>query len=157
MLSIIAGLAGFVGALVIHWGTWYTRQKQLTLALVAGALSTIGVTVFCLLFLNSDIARQVMIALGILWVIALGLGLLQASSLRLAWWKGVLGVFFEMGLAFLLGSAVNLTMQRYMPWFEERFPGVEVYALINAFLWTMIITLLLLAIIRPLLFKKKET
>ena len=70
--------------------------------------------------------------------------------------KGVLGVFFEMGMAFLLGSAVNLSMQKLIPWFEEQFPGLDVYALINTFLWTMIVALLVLAVVRPLLLLRKR-
>lgn len=35
-------------------------------------------------------------------------------------------------------------------WFKDHFPEVDVYALINSFLWTMIITLLGLAVVRPL-------
>ena len=97
---------------------------------------------------------MVLIALAILWIVALLLGVLQAAALKIAWWQGVLGVFFEMALAFLTGAAVNLGLQRYIPWFAEHFPEVDVYAVINSYLWTMIITLLVLALIRPLLLRR---
>lgn len=62
----------------------------------------------------------------------------------------IAAVFFELALAFVSDAALNLTLQRYIPWLEQRFPGIPVYAIINAFLWTMTATLLLLAVIRPL-------
>jgi hypothetical protein len=82
---------------------------------------------------------------------------LQAAALTIAWWQGVLGVFFEMALAFLTGAAVNLGLQRYIPWFAEHFPEVDVYTVINSYLWTMIITLVVLALIRPLLLRRRGT
>ena len=94
---------------------------------------------------------MIRIVLAIFWGMALLLGVLQARALEIPWWRGTLGVFFEMALAFLTGAAVNLTLQNYIEWFNENFPGVDVYALINSFLWTMIITLLVLAVVRPLI------
>jgi hypothetical protein len=67
----------------------------------------------------------------------------------------VLGVFFEMAATCLVSAAVNLTLQSYIPWFNDHFPGVDVYALINAFLWTMIIILLVLAVTRPWFARKQ--
>jgi hypothetical protein len=55
-----------------------------------------------------------------------------------------------MALVFVTGAALNLTLQKYIPWLQQRFPGIDVYATINAFLWTVTATLLLLAVIRPL-------
>ena len=147
---ILAGLGGLLTALLIHWITWYLRLHQLSLSVAVGALAALGLTWFFLLFRDSDIAREVFIAMLVLDLVALGLGILQAASLRIAWWKGVLAIFLEMGLAFVTGAVVNLTLQKYIPWFAQRFPTVDVYALINAFLWTMIIALLILAIVRPL-------
>lgn len=54
-------------------------------------------------------------------------------------------------LAFVTGAALNLTLQRYIPWLAQRFPGIDVYAVINAFLWGLAIPLLELAVLRPLL------
>jgi hypothetical protein len=150
LFLIIAGIAGFLAALLIHALTWTARNKYPELTLIAGALSALGLTGFCLLFLTSDIRNMMLVVLVVLWVAALLLGGLQALTLRIPWWKGAAGVFFEMALAFLAGAAVNLTLQRYISWFNEQFPRMDVYALINSFLWTLIITLLVLAIVRPL-------
>ena len=151
MFLLLAGVAGFLAALLIHWLTWIMRLNYPSITLIAGALSALGLTGFCLLFLNSDIANMVLIALVILWIVALLLGVLQAFARKVAWWQGVLGVFFEMALAFLAGAAVNLGLQSLIEWFGQNFPSVDVYAVINAFLWIMIVVLLVLAIIRPLL------
>jgi hypothetical protein len=151
MLFILAGLTGVLASLFIHWLTWTLRLKYPSLTVVAGALSALGLTGFFLLYLTSDIANLMITVLIILWVIMLALGFLQAASLRILWWQGVLAVFFEMALAFLTGAAVNLTLQKYIPWFDQHFPGVDVYAVINAFLWGLAIPLLILAVIRPLI------
>ena len=74
MLLISAGAAGLLAVLVIHWFTWNMRLNYLSLTVIAGALGTLGLTGFCLLFLNSDTANMVLIALAILWAVALGLG-----------------------------------------------------------------------------------
>ena len=153
MFLIFAGLVGLLAGLSIHWITWYARSRHLSLTVILGALSALGLTWFCLLFLNSDIARQMLIVLAILWGLALGIGSLQARSLPAPWWKGVLAVFFEMVLAFVTGAAVNLTLQRYISWLEQSFPGIDVYAIINAFLWTLIVTLLVLAVVRLLVWR----
>lgn len=150
MLLMFAGLAGLLVAFLIHRLTWILRLNYGSVTLVAGALSALGLTGFCLLFLNSDIANMMLMVLAILWGLALLLGGLQAAALQVAWWKGVLGVFFEMAAAFLAGAAVNLTLQRYIPWLEQQFPGIDVYAVINGFLWTLVITLLVLAVVRSL-------
>jgi hypothetical protein len=151
MFLIIAGLAGFLAALFIHWLTWTVRLKYPSLTIVLGVLGALGLTWFCLLFLNSDIANMMLVVLVIFWAVALLLGGLQAFALRIPWWRGVAGVFFKMALAFLTGAAFNLTLQGYIDWFNENFPGVDVYAVIDSFLWTMIVALLVLAIVRPLL------
>ena len=151
MFLILAGAAGLLIALSLHWFTWTMRLNYPSIALIAGVLGALGLTGFCLLFLNSDIANMVLTALVILWIVALLLGILQASARKIPWWRGALEVFFEMALAFLAGAAVNLGLQSLIGWFNQNFPGVDVYAVINAFLWTMIITLLVLAIVRPLL------
>ena len=151
MFLILAGISGLLVALLIHWFTWTMRLNYPSIALLAGVLGALGLTGFCLLFLNSDIANMVLIALVILWIVALLLGVLQAFARKVAWWQGVLGVFFEMALAFLAGAAVNLGLQSLIAWFDQNFPGVDVYAVINAFLWTMIVALLVLGIVRPLL------
>ena len=154
MILFFAGLAGLLTALFIHWVTWALRLKYPTVTVIAGLLSALGLTGFCLLFLNSDIANMMLVVLAIFWVVALLIGGLQAFALRTAWWKGAAGVFLEMGLAFLAGAAVNLTLQRYIPWLDQQFPGIDVYAIINAFLWTMIVALLVLAVLRPLIMRK---
>ena len=151
MFLPIAALAGFLIALGIHWLTWTLRRTAPSFTTIAGVVGAVGLTGFCLLFLDSDIAVQMLIVLRILWITALVLGSLQAYSLRIAWWKGIAAVFFEMALAFLAGAAVNLGLQQTIPWFSENFPGVDVYGVINGFLWSLVITLLLLAIGRPLL------
>jgi hypothetical protein len=151
MFLIFAGIAGLLAAFFIHWLTWTLRRKTLTLAVILGVVSAVGLTGFFLLFLNSDIANMVLGAMAILYALVFAIGVLQARWLRAPGWKGVAALFFETALAFLTGAAVNLTMQRYIPWFNENFPGIDVYALINAFLWTMIIALLLLAVVRPLI------
>jgi hypothetical protein len=151
MFLILAGGAGLLAALSIHWFTWTMRLNYPSLALTAGVLGAIGLTGFCLLFLNSDIANMVLIGLVILWIVALLLGILQAFARKIPLWRGALDVFFEMALAFLTGAAVNLGLQSLIEWFNQNFPGVDVYAVINAFLWTMIIALLVLGIVRPLL------
>lgn len=153
MFLILPGIAGLLTALLIHWFTWSMRLNQPLITLIAGILGALGLTGFCLLFLNSDIASMVLIALAILWILALLFGGLQASGRKVPWWHGVLGIFFEMALAFLAGAAVNLGLQSLIEWFNQNFPGVDVYAVINAFLWTMISTLLVLAILRPLLWR----
>lgn len=156
MFLLLAGFAGFLTALLIHWLTWYARLNIQALTVIAGVLSALGLTGFCLLFLNSDIANMMLIVLVIFWAIALILGYLQARSLAIPWWKGMLAVFFEMGLTFLAGAAVNLTLQNYIPWLEQRFPGIDVYVVINSFLWSMIVTLLVLAVVRPLIRMRKD-
>jgi hypothetical protein len=155
VFTSIAIVTGLLTALLIHWITWYLRLHQLTLTVIAGAIAALGLTGFFFLFRDSDIAREVFIAMVILDLIALGMGILQSFALRISWWKGVLAVFLEMGLAFTAGAAVNLTLQKTILWFGEHFPGVDVYAVINTFLWTMIVALLLLAIARPLLLIKR--
>jgi hypothetical protein len=151
MLLILAGLVGLFTGLFIHWLTWTLRLRYPSVTLILGALGALGLTGFCLLFLNSDIRNMMLIVLGILWGVALLLGALQAPAWNAPWWKGVLGMFFEMALAFFVGAAVNLGLQSLIKWFNQNFPGVDVYAVINAILSTMIITLLLLAVLRPLL------
>ena len=154
MLLLLAGMIGFLAAWFLHWLTWTLRLKTPTVAVILGAISALGLTGFFLLFLNSDIANIVLRAMAILYAIVVALGYLQARSLKITWWKGIAALFFETGLAFLTGAAANLTMQRYIPWFSENFPGVDVYALINAFLWTMILALLALAVLRPLVIRR---
>ncbi len=151
MFLILAGAAGLLAALSIHWLTWTMRLSYPSIALLAGVLGALGLTGFCLLFLDSDIANMVLAALVILWIVALLLGILQAFARKIPWWRGALEVFFEMALAFLAGAAVNLGLQSLIGWFHQNFPGVDVYAVINAFLWTMIVALLVLAVVRPLL------
>jgi hypothetical protein len=151
MLLILAGLTGFITGLFIHWLTWTLRRRYPSATLVLGAVGALGLTGFCLLFLNSDIRNMMLIVLLIFWVVALLLGALQAPAWNVPWWKAILGVFFEMALAFLAGAAVNLGLQSLIEWLNRNFPGVDVYAVINGFLWTMIITLLLLALLRPLI------
>ena len=155
MFLLLAGFAGLLAALLIHWFTWTIRLDHPSISLIAGVLGALGLTGFCLLFLNSDIANMVLIALIILWIVAILLGVLQAVALKIPWWRGVLGVFFEMALAFLAGAAVNLGLQSLIEWFRQNFPGVDVYAVINSFLWTMIVTLLVLALVRPLLLRRR--
>jgi hypothetical protein len=151
MFLVFAVLAGFLVALLIHWFTWMVRLSYPTLTVIAGGLSAIGLIGFGLLFLNSDIVNMMMIVLVNFWAAALLLGGLQAFALKIAGWRGVAGVFLEMGLAVLTGAAVNLTLQKYIEWLDQQFPGLDVYAVINTFLWTMIITLLVLAVIRLLI------
>jgi hypothetical protein len=155
MLLIAAGFAGLLTALFIHWLTWTLRLRYPSVTHVLGAISALALTGFCLLFLNSDIRNMMLVVLAIFWAVALLLGALQASAWNAPWWKGTLGVFVEMGLAFLAGAAVNLGLQRLIEWFNRNFPGVDVYAVINSFLWVMIITLLVLAVLRPLLLLRK--
>ena len=155
MLLIFAGFVGFLAALLIHGITWTMRLNQLTLTVFAGILSALALTGFCLLFLNSDIKNMMLIVLMIFWGVALVIGVLQARPLAIPWWKGLFGTFFEMGLAFVAGAGVNLTLQKYIPWLEGRFPGIDVYATINTFLWSLIITLLVLAVLRPLILLRK--
>ena len=151
MFLVIAGFVGLLAALLIHWLTWTRRRKAPAVTVVAGALGALGLTGFCLLFLTSEIANMMLIVLAVFWGVALVIGYLQARSLAVPWWKGVLAVFFEMALAFLAGAAVNLTLQRFIPWFGEHYPGVDVYAVISTYLWVMVIALLVLAVIRPIL------
>ena len=155
MLLILAGLAGLLAALLIHWFTWTLRLRYPAVTLALGGVGALGLTGFCLLFLNSDIRNLMLTVLGIFWAVALLLGILQAFALKTSWWKGMLGVFFEMALTFLVGAAVNLGLQSLIEWFNQNFPGVDVYAVINSFLWPMIIALLVLAVVRPLLLLKK--
>ena len=150
MYLVFAGLAGLLAALLIHGLTWYARLKHLSVTVVLGVLSAVGLTGFFLLYLTSDIFHIVRIVMVILWAIALALGYLQARALAAPWWKGVTGLFFEMALAFLIGAAVNLTMQRYLGWLEQQFPGIPVYPMIDWFLRALALILLVLAIIRPL-------
>ena len=158
MFTILAIISGLLLALFLHWLTWTLRLKALPVTLVAGVISAAGLTGFFLLFLNSDIRNFVLTAMLILYAVLISLGLLQARALDIPWWKGVAAVFFEAALAFVSGAAVNLTLQRYIPWFAQHFPGLDVYAVINACLWTMIITLLALAVLRPwLLIKRPDT
>ena len=150
MFLIFAAIAGLLAAFFIHWLTWTLRLQALTLAVILGVISALGLTGFLLLFLNSDIRNMVLGAMAVLYALVFALGVLQARSLHVPWWKGVAALFLEAALAFLAGAAVNLTLQRYIAWFNENYPGIDVYALINAFLWTMISALLLLAVVRPL-------
>ena len=150
MFVIFAGLVGVLAALFIHWLTWYMRLNHLSITAIAGALSAVGLTSSFVLLLSSDIANMIRIVLIILWLVALGLGYLQARSLPAPWWKGIAAVFLEGGLAFLLGAAVNLTLQRYIGWLDQQFPGIDVYAIIDAFLRALLITFLVLAVVRPL-------
>jgi hypothetical protein len=115
-----------------------------------GILSALGLTGFFLLYLTSDIFHIVRMVMLIVWAAALALGFLQARAQMAPWWQGVAAVFFEMALAFLVRAAVNLTMQRYLGWLEQQFPGLLVYPMIDWFLRILAITLLVLAIVRPL-------
>jgi hypothetical protein len=155
MLLIAAGFAGLLTALFIHWLTWTLRLRYPSVTLVLGAISALALTGFCLLFLNSDIRNMMLVVLAIFWAVALLLGAHQAPAWNVRWGLGMLGVFFEMALAFLAGAAVNLGLQSLIEWFDRNFPGVDVYAIINSFLWVMIITLLVLAVLRPLLLLRK--
>lgn len=150
MYLLVAGPAGLLAALFIHWVTWYARLNHLSVTTVLGVLSALGLTGFFLLYLTSDIFHIVRIAMVIIWAVALAVGSLQAGALKAPWWKGVAAVFFEMALAFLIGAAVNLTMQRYLGWLEQQFPGIPVYPMIDWFLRALALTLLVLAMIRPL-------
>jgi len=38
----------------------------------------------------------------------------------------------------------------FQEWLNDQFPGIDAYVVTNSFLWTMIITLLILAVLRPL-------
>ena len=154
MFLLLAGIAGLLTALLIHSFTWAMRLNYPSVTMIGGVLGALVLTGFCLLFLNSDIANMVLTALLILWILALLLGTLQAFALMIPWWRGVLGVFFEMALAFLAGAAVNLGLQSLIEWFQRNFPGVDVYAVINSFLWSMIMILLVLGLVRPLLLRR---
>lgn len=148
---LLAGLTGILAALIIHWLTWYIRLNLLSIALVAGATAAAGLTLLFLLYLTSDIANIMMTVLLIFWIAAAVLGYLQARSIPAPWWKGILAVFLEMALAFAAGATVNLSLQSLIPWFNQQFPGIDVYAIIDAFLKALAITLLALAILRPAL------
>lgn len=157
ILVVAAGFVGLLAALFIHWLTWMLRLRYLSVAVIAGALSALGLTGFFLLFLNSDIRNLVLTAMAILYAVVFAIGVLQARSLGIPWWKGILALFFETALTFLTGAAFNLTLQRYIQWLNEQFPGIDVYAVINAFLWTLISTLLLLAVLRPLVLPRQAS
>lgn len=157
MFLILAGIAGLLVALFIHWLTWTLRLRYPSVVMIAGALAALGLTGFFLLFLSSDIRNFVLTAMAILYAVLFAIGILQARSLSIPWWKGILALFFETVLAFLTGAAFNLTLQRYIPWLNEHFPGIDVYAVINAFLWSLIITLLLLAVLRPLVLQRQAS
>jgi hypothetical protein len=156
MILLLVGIVGLLAALFIHWITWHARLSYLSLTVIAGALSALGLTSFFLLYLTSDIAGVVLIVMIVLWAMVLGIGSLQARALHIPWWKGVLALFFEVGLAFLAGAAVNLSLQKYISWLDQHFPGIDVYALINSFLWGLTIPLLVLAVIRPLMLLEKR-
>jgi hypothetical protein len=156
MVLILAGVLGLLAALLLHWVTWQARLSHLSLTVIAGALSALALTSFFLLYLTSDIAAPVLLAMIVLWAMVLGIGFLQARALLIPWWKAVMALFFEVALAFVAGAAVNLSLQKYISWFDQHFPGIDVYALINSFLWGLTIPLLVLAVIRPLLLLEKR-
>ena len=124
MFLLLAGVAGLLAAFFIHWLTWTLRLKTLTLAVILGVISALGLTGFFLLFLNSDIANMVLGAMAVLYAIVFALGYIQARWLRLPWWKGVAALFFETALAFATGAAVNLACSVPFPGSTRTFPAL---------------------------------
>ena len=151
MLFLLAVLTGALVAMFIHWLTWEMRQRYLNLTVILGAAAALLLTLFFLLFLTSDIASTMLGLLVVLLALVLLLGIFQSRFIPAPWWKGVLGLFFEVELTFIAGAGFNLTLQRYIPWLDQQFPAIDVYAVIDSFLRGLAIAFLLLAVIRPLL------
>lgn len=152
----MAIILGMLSAFVLHWFSWLIRLKRLPWAVGLGIACAAGLTFFSALFMGpytGEIAGVVLIGLIFLWVFAGFAGALQAISLRVPWWQGLFGFFFEAGLAFLVAAGVNLGLQAISEQlgFDNQFPETSVYFFIDRFLLAFTATLLLLAVLRPLL------
>ncbi len=158
MVLIIATFVGVITALVLHWFSWYTRLNHLNLGVYLGAVAAIGVTSLGVIYLwpyPADIADYVLNGLIVIWLFSLLVGSLQARSLSKPWWKGVMSVFYELGLALLTAAGVNLTLQNFGGQFNQTFPDIPVSAFLDRFLWSLTISLAVLAVLRPLVRRRR--
>ena len=152
--EIISALMGIFGAVLLHWFTWWLRLHRTAWTTLLGICGALGITAYGMMFLGpytGEIAGRVLTALISLWILAFVIGLLQARSIPAPWWVGTLGLFFEAALGFLILSAVNLSLQRYaiQLGFDNRFQETSTYPVISHFMWTFVLTFLVLALIRP--------
>jgi hypothetical protein len=151
---------GTVAAVLLHWFTWWLRLHHRKWSVVSGALSALGVSAFGMLFIwpyTSDIANLVQTALILFWGLVILIGLLQARSIPAPWWAGVLGLFAETGLGFLILSFVNLFLQwlafgsGFRPQLARLPQTFDIYTLINRFSQAFLVTFVVLALGRPLI------
>jgi hypothetical protein len=157
---VFAALLGIVAAVLLHWFTWWLRLHHRKWSVVLGALSALSVTAFGMIFIwpyPSDIAGLVQTALILFWAGVILIGLLQAYSIPAPWWAGVLGLFAETGLGFLVLSSVNLFLQwlafgsGFRPQLERLLLALDIYAIINWFSQAFVVTFVVLALGRPVL------
>jgi hypothetical protein len=161
MFSLFA-FAGMVSALLVHALAWYIRFRHLRVAVILGAVAGSGLLVASALFLSTfflypdsgaDGAYVIRYLFTLIWgfviLFAVLIGTLQARSLPAPWWQGVLSACFEAGLGFLAVVAANYTLQLFAVPVERLFQ--EPYGLsLNRFIRFFAVTLLALAVIRPI-------
>lgn len=151
IVFFVSGMLGVITAAFVHLITWYLRVHLLTWIMIAGAGAALLVTAFLFVLSTSDVGYLTNGVLIIIWMLALVFGSFQALSIPTAWWKGVLAVLFEEVLAVLIVAAITLSSPTYIYWLQERLPWVSDTVFTTTFVLGFIMTLLVLAFIRPVL------
>jgi hypothetical protein len=168
MALIMAVLAGIAAALVVHAVSWYARLQSLPLAVGLGVITAMlfvsASAIFLVLFIiypssGADGAYVVQYLFAAIWgfvvLFALLFGILQARSLPAPWWQGVLSACFEAGLGFLVLVGANYTLQWLAPLFERLFhETIDLFR--NRFILVFTMTLLALAVLRPVIRMNRE-
>ena len=158
----------------MHWFAWYTRLRYLSVAVGLGLVPAVGLVLFSGVFVlgsfiwpssGADGFYIVQTIVTILWafalLFALPVGYLQSRSLAARWRQGVLSVFYEAGLGFLIVAGANAS--RTLRIYGERLGRVrildiEYYSFFEATLLIFVGTLAALGVIRPLirLYRSRE-
>jgi hypothetical protein len=157
MLTIFT-FAGAIATLLLHGLSWHTRLNHLSIAVRLGMIGAIGTILYSGFIVFSyflgpsggadafEFMRYVFIAFWLLSLLAvLLIGLLQARSLPVPGWKGVLSAFYEIGLGFLAVTGLNYALQ-YLIRTPE---GMSDRVYLARFTITLVIGLVALALIRP--------
>ena len=167
MALTIAILVGVTAGLAVHWFTWYTRLRYLSVAVGLGLVPAVGLVLFSGVFVMGSfiwpssgadgfyiVQTIVTILLAFALLFALPVGYLQARSLPARWEQGVLSVFYEAGLALLIvaGANASQTLRMYGARLGRiRTQDIEYSSSFDATVLIFLSSLAALGVIRPLL------
>lgn len=146
-----AVLTGLLLGVAIHSGTWWLRERHLTLAAVLGAACAASIFLLAWMFLSSPYTGEahtgVSVALVALWVVAALLGFAHAKALRAPILSCVLAVFVEAGAGLGLGAFGAGVRDRLI--LVQRFDWQLIHRLYGLLIASLALTLLGLAVLQP--------